>query len=195
MLVFCLLVAEYLSWQTGICVFKPLASTGFLAAAVMHGAWQTPYGRVLLAALCLSWLGDLLLLPEHTLLLGLASFLAAHLVYAAAFAVRGSSPVHTLAAVAVLGLPASLALVWLMPKLERKYRVPVQVYTAVLTASAALALGTGETLIGSAAICFFISDLAVARNRFVQREFVNKLWGVPLYYGAQLMYAVSAGAV
>jgi len=36
---------------------------------------------------------------------------------------------------------------------------------------------------------FFVSDLAVARDRFVARAFVNRLWGLPAYYIAQLLVA------
>ena len=44
------------------------------------------------------------------------------------------------------------------------------------------------------ALGFFLSDLAVARERFVAKGFTNKLWGLPLYYGAQLLLAWTAGA-
>jgi uncharacterized membrane protein YhhN len=41
------------------------------------------------------------------------------------------------------------------------------------------------------ALAFFLSDLSVARNRFVAPGFVNRLWGLPLYYAAQLLLASS----
>ena len=40
-------------------------------------------------------------------------------------------------------------------------------------------------------MAFFVSDLAVAREQFVSEGFVNKTWGLPLYYAAQLLFAVS----
>jgi hypothetical protein len=40
-------------------------------------------------------------------------------------------------------------------------------------------------------LAFYLSDLAVARDRFVARAFVNRLWGLPLYYAAQILFAVS----
>jgi hypothetical protein len=44
------------------------------------------------------------------------------------------------------------------------------------------------------AIAFAASDLSVARDRFVKPSFVNVLWGLPVYYGAQIIIAiVSAG--
>ena len=39
------------------------------------------------------------------------------------------------------------------------------------------------------AFAFYLSDLAVARQRFVVKSFTNKAWGLPLYFGAQLVLA------
>ena len=39
------------------------------------------------------------------------------------------------------------------------------------------------------AALFLVSDLAVARDQFVQRAFVNRLWGLPAYYAGQLLIA------
>ena len=39
----------------------------------------------------------------------------------------------------------------------------------------------------------FLSDLAVARQRFLRTGFVDRLWGLPLYYGAQLVFASTVG--
>jgi uncharacterized membrane protein YhhN len=38
---------------------------------------------------------------------------------------------------------------------------------------------------------FVLSDLAVARNRFVERVFINRAVGLPLYFTAQLLLAAS----
>jgi uncharacterized membrane protein YhhN len=58
----------------------------------------------------------------------------------------------------------------------------------VATAAGAFGAGAGGLLLAGA-LAFFASDLAVARERFVERSFANKLWGLPLYYGAQLLLA------
>jgi hypothetical protein len=39
------------------------------------------------------------------------------------------------------------------------------------------------------AVMFYASDLSVARDRFVKRGFLNRVWGLPLYYAAQLVLA------
>ena len=43
-------------------------------------------------------------------------------------------------------------------------------------------------------ILFAISDLAVARERFVAQTIRNKVWGLPFYYGAQVLIALSIEA-
>jgi hypothetical protein len=52
--------------------------------------------------------------------------------------------------------------------------------------------GNGAIVVG--ALAFYASDLSVARDRFVVHEFVNRLWGLPLYFGAQLVLAYSTMA-
>ena len=60
----------------------------------------------------------------------------------------------------------------------------------VIMLSLAIA-ATEVPLIGVAAILFAISDVSVARDRFVSRDIANKAWGLPLYYIAQLLFAAS----
>jgi hypothetical protein len=40
----------------------------------------------------------------------------------------------------------------------------------------------------------YLSDLSVARDRFVKPAFVNRLWGLPLYYASTVLIAWSARA-
>jgi uncharacterized membrane protein YhhN len=46
-----------------------------------------------------------------------------------------------------------------------------------------------QLLIG--AVMFAVSDIFVARDRFVSPSVANRLWGLPLYYAAQLIFALS----
>ena len=41
------------------------------------------------------------------------------------------------------------------------------------------------------AVLFAVSDISVARDQFVRPAFINRLWGLPLYYAAQLLLAGS----
>ena len=45
--------------------------------------------------------------------------------------------------------------------------------------------------IAGGALAFYLSDLSVARDRFVRPAFVNRAWGLPLYYGAQFVLAAT----
>jgi len=190
------------------CSAKPLASACFIAAAVAQGALQHGYGQVLLAGLVLAALGDVLLSSARRFFLGgLFAFLAGHLAYAAAFVVRGVAWPWAALALAPLTLVAGIVGRWLWPHVERSMRLPVVLYIVVISAMVALAAGTyGEPgaavspggsvpwTLGAGAAGFFLSDLAVARDRFVRASLANRLWGLPLYYAAQLALAASAAA-
>ena len=191
-----LLFSEYRGSRSGVWAAKPLASTGFIAVALAAGALETPYGLTVLVALVLCWVGDVFLIPKGAstlFLVGLVSFLLGHLGFAVAFTLRGADPLW-MAVAAVLALPpAFVVLRWLHPHLPDRMRIPVLAYVAVISLMVVTAVGAavaaGRAAIGVGAICFYLSDLHVARHRFVSQSFWNKSWGLPLYYGAQLILA------
>jgi uncharacterized membrane protein YhhN len=191
-----LLVAERLGSQPGKWLLKPLAAAGFVAAALAWGAVDTTYGRWILAGLVLSWWGDVLLIPEgrsRAFHAGLASFLLGHVTYALAFWVRGIDVVTCAMGAAVLVWPALGVLRWLDPGVPPEMRPSVRGYVLAISLMVVLALGTvaalGRPSILVGAFMFYLSDLAVARERFVSSTFWNRAWGVPLYFGAQLVLA------
>lgn len=193
-----LLHAEWRRSRAGIWTWKPVAATGFVATALAGGALETGYGRWVVAALVLSWWGDVLLIPRAraAFLLGIASFLLGHLAFAGGFLTRGVVPLVVVVTALVLVAPARVVLRWLAPHVPDEMRIPVRAYVVVICAMVACAVGTfvragSPTLLGGA-LMFFVSDLAVARERFVHDGFVNKAWGLPLYFGGQLLLAVSA---
>ena len=57
----------------------------------------------------------------------------------------------------------------------------------------AVALGYFAVNAFQGAAMFYLSDLAVARDRVVSSGFWNKAWGLPLYFGGQLFLAASIG--
>jgi uncharacterized membrane protein YhhN len=75
-------------------------------------------------------------------------------------------------------------------------RTLVFAYVAVISTMLALAAGTyaahGNAYIVVGALMFYVSDLSVARDRFVGEHIFNRLWGLPLYYGGQILLALSA---
>jgi len=75
----------------------------------------------------------------------------------------------------------------------------VMAYVLALGAMVSLAIGAaagwGRPLLAVGALAFAASDVSVARDRFVAPGLVNRAWGLPLYYAAQLVIALSvAGA-
>jgi hypothetical protein len=51
----------------------------------------------------------------------------------------------------------------------------------------------GRTLIIAGALCFYVSDIFIARHRFIKEEYLNRLLGLPLYYTGQFILAFSVG--
>lgn len=210
--VFCLLagfsaaVADVLGRKPEHAVLKMLAASAYLAFAVHTGATGSVYGRLVLLALGLSWVGDLFLVGEGRLFLGgLISFLLAHVAYAAAFLVRGVDGVAAGIGAMVMVAVGWSVLRWLRREnMAPEYRVPVAVYVVGIGVMVALALGTawpdlarggGWAVTGRALIlgagAFAISDILVARHRFVRVDAWNRLVGLPLYFAAQLLLASS----
>ena len=75
-----LLAAERRKSARGVWLSKPLASTIFIAIALLAGAQDSTFGMLILLGLVMSWLGDVFLIPKARIffVLGLASFLLAH---------------------------------------------------------------------------------------------------------------------
>lgn len=176
-------------------VAKPLASVCFIGVALVAGAADTAYGRWVLVALILSAIGDVALLGRSsaTFLVGLASFLLGHVAYSIAFVTRGADLLAILIVALVMVVPGLAVVRWLWPHVPDEMQAPVAVYAVVISAMVACAVGTvvqeGDVRILAAAVGFYCSDLAVARDRFVAPGPVNRVWGLPLYYAAQFLFA------
>jgi len=52
----------------------------------------------------------------------------------------------------------------------------------------------GSLVLMLGGLLFVLSDLAVARDRFVAPGFINRAWGLPTYFAAQLLLAASVAA-
>jgi uncharacterized membrane protein YhhN len=82
---------------------------------------------------------------------------------------------------------------WLDPHVKGRMRRPVQAYLGVISSMVALSLATvigrGDARLVVAAVLFLLSDLFVAREKFVEKSKVNTAVGLPLYYVAQLVFA------
>lgn len=195
-----LLVVEARGRQFGIWIAKPLSSLGFLGGAISLGALDSAYGQAVLAGLILSFAGDVLLIPKKQAVfrLGIASFMLAHVAYVAAFVIRGIEPTWTVVALAPLIPVVVFVIRWLKPNLPDGLRAPVTVYVVVITLMVAAAFGTSAPVfepwtIMAGTLLFYLSDLCVARNRFVTPSFVNRAFGLPFYYAGQWLLVWSTG--
>jgi uncharacterized membrane protein YhhN len=190
-----LLLAEYRRAGVARVVCKLGASSAFVVLAVSLGAVTTTYGKLVLVALLLSWVGDALLLSsaERVFFGGLAAFLLAHVSYALAFWTTGPPRLVLLAALLCFGVAGVVTLRWLWPHLSAGDRPPVVAYILVIVVMCSAAAGSssavGSLVPAVGATCFMASDVAVARDRFVVQSVANRLWGLPLYYVAQLLLA------
>lgn len=179
-------------------IVKPLAALTFIAFGWASGASSSTYGTILFVGLLLAAGGDVLLIPKdrRTFLAGLVSFLLGHVAYGVAFAARELDLTWTAGVALAGGLASIPVLRWLWPHVEASMRAPVIAYVVVITTMVALAAGTvaarGNPWIAIGALGFYLSDLAVARERFVESGFVNRAWGLPLYFFSQLILAGTA---
>jgi uncharacterized membrane protein YhhN len=98
-------------------------------------------------------------------------------------------------------LVSGLVFFWLRPHLGSML-APVAAYVVVISVMVVGAwtmLGdsslnfAGRLAAFIGAVSFYLSDLFVARDRFLKTEFTNRLIGLPLYYLGQFLLAFSAG--
>ena len=193
-----LLVAERRGSQPGLWLTKPVASAAFIWLALASGALDSAYGRWLLAGLALCMLGDVLLIPRDrpgVFRAGVFAFLLGHVAYCAAFLTQPMSSAGLVAGGVLLVVVVGWVLRWLSGSLPSGMVGAVRTYMVVIGIMSTLACGVtaagGPWQVAVGALAFTASDVSVARDRFVRHEFVNRAWGLPLYFGAQLLLAVT----
>jgi uncharacterized membrane protein YhhN len=166
----------------------------------------TPYYPLVLTGLILCLIGDVCLifiLSRKVFTAGLVAFLAGHVMYVAAFVTLGvAGPLVWTAGLICLGLSACVFL-WLRPHLG-DMRIPVTAYIVIITAMVICAAAfmnnpgldpNARALVFGGALLFYVSDIFVARQRFVTKAFANRAAGLPLYYAGQFMIAFSTGLI
>jgi len=170
------------------------ASTTFFLAAFAGGALTTLYGRLIAIALVFCWLGDFA--GSYYFLLSIVSFLAAHLVLIAAFFLHGVEGRRLYKALAAFVLISAGIFLWLNPHLTAEFYYPVIAYIAAITLMASCAYGVRPShtaaIIVWGACLFYLSDIFVARARFVSPGVINSIGCYPLYYSACFLFAISA---
>ena len=196
LLVTALLVAEYREHQWGRAIAKVLASTCFVLAAWLHIPLENASSLAVFVGLCCSAVGDVALIPsKRWFLMGIVAFLLAHVAYMVAFLFLDLQLSWMLAASLVL-VPIGFGVQkWLMPDVQKNLKLAVRAYILVISSMVVCSIAvyggqTQKALIPLAATLFFISDLAVAKQRFKAPSFRNKLWGLPTYYAAQMLFVL-----
>jgi uncharacterized membrane protein YhhN len=190
-----LVTAERNGRRSQAVLAKTIASAGFVVLALTRSQLSTPYDRWILAGLVACMIGDVLLAVPRAFPAGLASFLVGHLGFIVAFSTlvppRGWPPL----AGATLAVASVAAAIWLWPHLGAM-RVAVLAYIGVITVmawGATAASGRAGWMTFAAGLLFYVSDLAVARDRFVLGRFSYRAWGLPAYYLAQVLFALTLG--
>lgn len=198
-----LLVADKNKHAAAKAVTKISASLAFIAVAVHNGALDWGHHTQLIAVgLMLGAVGDAALLSndKKPFLLGIVMFLLSHVAYIAAFVVLGLSWRGAGASLVVL-IPVAVAVRRWVGN-AGSLGGAVTAYVVVITTMVACSVGALVATVNPhravllvAALLFFVSDICVARERFVTPGFVNRLVGLPLYYAAQLLFAWSVTVV
>ena len=200
-----LLWAEKTGGYALILLFKAPLSSLFVLTATLRPHFFKRYYHVVVAGLILGLVGDICLaLPGNIpFRAGLAAFLVGHILYVFAFTqlTRRTDWVHP---VNFLIIAVSGYIFWrLFPHLGAML-IPVAFYIVVISVMVSGAWAVfhnpntnrvGAWLILFGALLFYVSDIFVARNRFIESEFLNRLVGLPFYYIGQFLLAFSVGFV
>src|SRR4030043_1396469 len=184
-------------------IVKSILSLLFVVTALLQPYSVPAYYHYLLVGLIFCLVGDVCLaLPQKKAFMGgLVAFLVGHLLYILSFSsLIPISHWFSSGLFIFFGISA-LIFFWLRPHLKSML-IPVLIYILVITIMAIGALAvfwkssfqvSGRVLILAGALCFYVSDLFVARHRFIKEEYRNRLFGLPLYYTGQFMLAFSIG--
>ena len=195
LIVLALTKAEYQkswAWQNWL---KPLAAAIFVLIAILGGSLYWGYGQWITWGLIACAIGDVFLLSRNSetkFQLGMAAFAAGHILYIVAFFTLARTSHFNIWGIIPL-ISGAVFFYWLHPKLPRAMLVPVIIYSCIIVFMVVKSLTLSSLIIAAAAILFSISDMFVARDRFVSQDPRNALAITPLYFGAQALFAVSAG--
>jgi uncharacterized membrane protein YhhN len=201
-----LLFAEKKENLKGILLTKPLLSGLFTATALLLPHHAGIYFYLILAGLVLCFAGDICLaffFNRRVFTAGLAFFLTGHILYVLAFFITAGFTAGTWVSLIGISVISFFVFTRLRPHLG-SMRGPVIAYIVIISLMVvgAASLATrlefslhARWLVMAGALLFYVSDLFVARHRFVKKDILNRYWGLPLYYAAQFMLAFSAGMI
>ena len=187
----------------GLVPAKAFLSLLFIVAVLVQPHPTPSYFYLLLAGLLLCMGGDIfLVLPQGKMFLfGLVSFLLGQLFYILAFFSVAETSTWTWIGLLTVCVVSIWIYSWLRPHLG-SMNIPVLLYViiiSIMVSGAWTVLGdpylnrSGRIMVFVGALSFYFSDVFVARDRFIGQLFLNRLLGLPLYYGGQFLLAFSVG--
>lgn len=184
-----------------------LLSKSLLMPLLMMAVWfnrkNTHLFSIILAALFLSWAGDVLLQMKGLFIPGLASFLLAHICYILYFMRIQPGKKGLLQFQPLIGIPVLvyvvLFLFLLYPFLDT-LKIPVTVYGITIGAMLLMSINMKRKLNDDASALFFngalqfvMSDSLLAANMFVYPDVILSLCVMLTYASAQ--YLIVRGAM
>jgi len=196
------LLTQIYDWDTVHMYSKPMLMPSLAAYFFFSVEVKSKLAILVILALAFSWLGDIMLLFQAFkplyFMLGLVSFLIAHVIYIVAFSKssQGFKPkIFTYSTGFLLAL-YGLLLILLMWSGLGELKIPVMVYTTVIMLMGISALfrkadGASKVLIG--AILFITSDSLLALNKFYQSFVAAGFWVMLSYLLAQ--YFIVTGMI
>jgi uncharacterized membrane protein YhhN len=202
-LLFGLLYYEKKNDRKPLLIVKSILSLLFVMTALLQPHLFPAYYHTLFIGLIFCFIGDVCLaLPQEKAFMGgLIAFLIGHILYIFSFSslIQIDQWISGLSFY-LFGISA-LIFLWLRPHLKSML-IPVLLYIVVITVmlSGAWAVflkssfqTSGKTLLLAGSLCFYFSDVFVARDKFIKEEYRNRLLGLPLYYAGQFLLAFSVG--
>jgi uncharacterized membrane protein YhhN len=200
-----LLIFEKRERIGGKLLVKALLSGLFVLTAVAAASGISAYIFIVVIGLMLCLVGDVCLaFPQQAAFrIGLVAFLLGHVAYSVAFA-STAYPNWGLWIAAAVALPVSSLVYYRLQPFLGRMKTAVMAYIVVITVMVIAAAGVfgdmhlalpGRFLVLNGAFSFYLSDIFVARQRFVQPSFTNRLIGLPLYYLGQFQIAYTTGLI
>jgi len=189
--------------QKGLLLTKTILSLLFVIAALVQPHPISVYYYCLLVGLTFSLGGDIFLALRQKMmfLFGLIFFLIGHIFYIFGFFYVARSSQWTWVGLLTMLVISVWVYFWLRPHLG-SMKASVVLYVIVITimlSGAWSVLGDsnlaqpGRIMVFAGALSFYFSDIFVARDRFLRKEFLNRLIGLPMYYTGQFLLAFSVG--
>ncbi len=170
-------------------VCKPATMAALIGVALTLDADNDATRVWFVVALALSLIGDVfLMLPSDQFVLGLGSFLLAHIAYVVGLrSFEGWAAIVVTALCIAIGLPIIRA----VRRADRSLVVPVVVYIAAIGAMVTTALSSGNATAAVGALLFMASDATIAWNKFVRPAAWMPLFIIVTYHLGQVGLVLS----